>query len=256
MSKLEIYQFPYLSDNYGVFLHDAQTGETAAIDCGDAGAYEKAMMDTCWKLTEIWVTHHHPDHTDGIMTVKQLTGARVRGPKENSKPISGLDEHYWDGDSFTFAGHKVDVISTPGHTTDMINFYIADESVVFTGDTLFTLGCGRLFEGSAALMWEGMQKLMKLPFDTTVYGSHEYTLANARFAVSVDPDNQELLAKKVAYEALRAEGKPTVPTVLETEFATNPFLRPHDPSIRKHLGMESASDSEVFAEIRKRKDNF
>ncbi len=256
MAELELYQFPYLSDNYGFLLHDKASGATAAIDCGDAESYFQALDATGWKLTEIWITHHHWDHTQGLMEVKSATGCKVRGPEQKSTAIEGLDEHYWDGDSFEFAGQKVEVISTPGHTTDMINFYLPSEGKLFSGDTLFTLGCGRLFEGTPDMMWIGMQKLLSLPVETLVYGSHEYTLANAKFAVSVDPKNEMLHARAVEFEKMQQEGEATVPTTLELEIATNPFLRPADPAIRKHLAMEKESDGSVFAEIRKRKDNF
>ena len=256
MSDLQIHLFPYLSDNYGVLIHDPSTGATAAVDCGDADAYKAALERKGWKLTEIWITHHHWDHTQGLKELKAATGALVRGPQEKSNPIEGLDEHFWDGDKFAFAGHAVEVIATPGHTTDMINYYIPGQGVVFTGDTLFTLGCGRIFEGNAAMMWEGLQKLMALPQETLVYGSHEYTLANARFAVSVDPHNTALSERRERFTAMRERNEPTVPTTIRDELETNPFLRAGDSAIRKFLNMETATDSEVFAEIRKRKDNF
>ncbi|MGB7286190.1 MAG: hydroxyacylglutathione hydrolase [Salaquimonas sp.] len=256
MSKLELYQFPYLSDNYGFILHDATTGKTAAIDCGDAESYLQALDAKGWNLTEIWITHHHWDHVQGLMDVKAKTGCRVRGPKQKSTAIEGLDEYFWDGDTFEFAGRRVQVISTPGHTTDMINYYLPSENILFSGDTLFTLGCGRIFEGTPQMMWESMERLLRLPVSTLIYGSHEYTLANAKFALSVDPENEMLEARAVEVEEMRKEGTPTVPTTLELELATNPFLRAGDKVIREHLGMANASDAEVFAEIRKRKDNF
>lgn len=157
---------------------------------------------------------------------------------------------------FTFAGSEVQVIHTPGHTADMLNYYLPSEGVVFTGDTLFALGCGRLFEGDAPTMWNSLNKLMALPAETTVYCSHEYTLANAEFAVSVDPDNAALQARFATIKQQRANGEATVPSSLAEELATNPFLRAADPDIRAHLNMQSADDAEVFAEIRKRKDNF
>ena len=256
MARFEYHLFPYLSDNYGVLIHDPESGATAAVDCGEADALLDALAQKGWKLTELWITHHHPDHTDGLMEVKQATGCLVRGPEQKSKPIAGLDETYWDGGSFTFAGGRVGVIATPGHTTDMINFHLAGEATVFTGDTLFTLGCGRIFEGDPDMMWESLSKLMKLPVDTVVYSSHEYTLANAKFALSVDPDNAALKARAGKFEAMRAEGEPTVPSTLAEELETNPFLRAADPGIRAHLGMAGDSDAAVFTEIRKRKDNF
>lgn len=253
---IQLHQFPYLSDNYGFLLHDDASGETAAIDCGDAESYLQALDARGWKLTEIWITHHHWDHTQGLAEVKEKTGCRVRGPQRNSTEIKGLDEQYWDGDSFVFAGQSVNVIATPGHTTDMINYHLPSENILFSGDTLFTLGCGRLFEGDAPMMWESLQKLMALPDETAVYGSHEYTIANAEFAISVDPQNAALAEARQRYIEMRDRGEATVPTTLAAERATNPFLRAGDSAIRAYLGMEGADDVAVFAEIRKRKDNF
>ncbi|MEM1077682.1 MAG: hydroxyacylglutathione hydrolase [Pseudomonadota bacterium] len=253
---LEIYQYPYgPGANYGVLLHDPSSGETASVDAGDAAALLEAVAKTGWGLTEIWVTHHHHDHTDGIEEVKAATGCTVIGPKPLSQPIAGVDTRYGDGEAFDFSGHRVEVLHTPGHTTDMINFYLPAEGVVFTGDTLFVMGCGRLFEGDGPMMHASLQKLTALPPQTVIYCSHEYTEANAGFALTVDPDNATLREKAATVKALRAQGKATVPTTLEEELATNPFLRAADPAIRAHLGMEAASDSEVFTEIRRRKDN-
>lgn len=254
---LDIHLFPYHSDNYGVLIHDRESGATAMVDCGDAEACLGALDETGWGLTDLWITHHHWDHTDGLATVKAATGCRVTGPKQGkSKAIEGLDAEVWDGDDLTFAGRHVNIIATPGHTTDMINYHLPEEQLVFTGDTLFTLGCGRVFEGTPQMMWESLSKLMHLPPETQVYSAHEYTLANAKFALSVDPDNELLKARAKSFEAMRARGEPTVPTNLGEELQTNPFLRAADPDIRKLLGMEEADDAAVFAEIRKRKDSF
>jgi len=256
MSSFEIHLLPYLSDNYGVLLHDEASGKTAAIDCGDAESYLQALDAKGWKLSEIWITHHHWDHTQGLGEVKEKTGCKVIGPKQKSTAIDGLDQMFWDGDTFEFAGQTVEVIATPVHTTDMINFYLPAEGIVFTGDTLFTLGCGRIFEGNPAMMWESLQKLMALPKETVIYSSHEYTNANAEFALSVDPQNEMLHARAVEITQMRSKNEPTVPTTLELELVTNPFLRADDQSIRRHLAMTDASNGDVFAEIRKRKDNF
>lgn len=255
MAELDYFQFPYGSDNYSVLIHSADTGETACVDPGDGDAVLKALGDKGWNLTEIWITHHHGDHVAGLEQVKQATGCKARGPVEKSGPIPGLDEHLSDGDSFSFAGKTVSVIHTPGHTTDMINYYLPDEGIAFTGDTLFVMGCGRVFEGTPEMMWDSLSKLAKLPKDTVIYCAHEYTAANARFAVTVDPDNAALAERLKTVELARRNNLPTIPTTMIDELATNPFLRAGDPSIRSHLGMEDASDAEVFAEIRKRKDN-
>lgn len=258
---LDIHLFPYNSDNYGVLVHDGETGATAMVDCGDADACLAALDETGWGLTDLWITHHHWDHTDGLEKVKAATGCRVTGPVSGrSKPIAGLDVEVWDGDDLTFSNgassRHVDVIATPGHTTDMVNYHLPGEALAFTGDTLFTLGCGRIFEGTPQMMWQSLSRLMHLPPETMIYCAHEYTLANAKFALSVDPDNELLKARAKSFEAMRARGEPTVPTSMGEELQTNPFLRASDPDIRRLLGMEDADDAAVFAEIRRRKDNF
>lgn len=249
---LEIYQFGYNQDNYGVLLHDSDSGATAMVDAGDAGAARAALTATGWTLTQIWITHHHGDHTAGLSDIAAETGAVTYGPPG----VPGIDNALAEGDSFVFAGRQVDVLATPGHTLDMLNFHLASEKLAFTGDTLFAMGCGRLFEGDAEMMWASLTKLLALADDTIIYCSHEYTAANAAFALSVDPDNQALQRRAEAVAELRAAGHPTVPTIMALEKETNPFLRPGDPAIRARLGMDAAADSAVFAEIRRRKDNF
>ena len=249
---LEIHQFPYGQDNYGVLLHDSASGVTAMVDAGDAAAARGALADTGWPLTQIWITHHHGDHTAGLSDIAAATGAATYGPPG----VPGIETTLAEGDSFVFAGRQVDVLATPGHTLDMLNFHIASEKLAFTGDTLFAMGCGRLFEGDAEMMWASLNKLMALDDDTIIYCSHEYTAANAAFALSVDPDNQALQRRAEAVAELRAAGHPTVPTIMALEKETNPFLRPGDPAIRQGLEMDSEPDVAVFAEIRRRKDNF
>lgn len=256
MTELNKLLYLYGGDNYGVLLHCPDTGLTASVDCGDAAATQNALKGTGWTLSEIWLTHHHGDHTAGTEKLKQATGAKVIGPNRSQTPIKGVDKVVSDGDSFEFAGRGVQVIHTPGHTLDMLNYYLPAESLLFSGDTLFTLGCGRLFEGDASMMWKSLLKLSALPKDTVIYGSHEYTLANAAFAVTVDPDNETLKDQVTHVKALRDASKPTVPTTLAMELQTNPFLRADDMSIRAHLNMTNASDADVFAEIRARKDAF
>lgn len=258
MSELQIHQFAVLSDNYGVLVHDSQSGETAAIDAADSNAILAALGDKGWPLTHLLITHHHWDHVDGLAALKSATGCRVIGPSYAGKgkdgAIEGLDATVSDGDTFTFGGRRVEVLHTPGHTLDMVNYYFPDERIVFTGDTLFALGCGRVFEGNARMMWESLQKLAALPPSTHVYCGHEYTQSNAAFALGIDPDNQRLQRRAEEIAELRAASKPTVPTTIQLELETNPFLRSADASIRAHLGMEDAEDWEVFAEIRARKD--
>ena len=220
---LEFHQFPYGSDNYGVLVHDGESGETAAVDAGDAAAYLGALQSKGWTLTQIWVPHHHADHVAGLSALKKETGAEVYGPAKSDIP--DVDHKLSEGDQVKFAGRSVAVLETPGHTLDMINFHLKDDSVIFTGDTLFAMGCGRLFEGDAHMMWDSLAKFDALPDGTVVYCSHEYTMANAAFALSVEPENVDLVTRAKEVEELRSEGKATVPTTLGQERATNPFLR-------------------------------
>ncbi len=255
MSKLEVHQFVCLSDNYGVLVHDRASGDTAAIDVPEAPKLLAALDQTGWKLTEIFATHHHFDHIQGIEEVKSKTGCAVYGPDNDSQPIPGLDHGLGDGDVFRFGGQDVRIIATPGHTLGQIAYYLPDAGLAFTGDTLFALGCGRVFEGTHEQMWQSLEKLAQLPAATAVYCGHEYTLANARFALTIDPHNQALTDRVAEIEKLRSRGEPTLPTTIGLERATNPFLRAGDPAIRAHLGMANATDAAVFSEIRTRKDN-
>ncbi len=256
MASFEIRQFPCLSDNYGVLIHDPDSGQTAAIDAPEEGPVTAALAEAGWTLSHIFVTHHHFDHVGGIAALKAACGCTVIGPRGEADKIDGLDETVGDGDSFTFGGKSVQVIETPGHTLGQVAYWIEDEAVAFTGDTLFALGCGRVFEGTPQMMWASLEKLRALPPETRIYCGHEYTLANGKFAVTVDPDNAELAARLAEIEALRAADKPTLPTTMDLELKTNPFLRPDDPGVQAAVGMVGAAADQVFAEIRSRKDNF
>ena len=212
MSSFQYHQFLYGSDNYGVLMHDPDTGQTAAIDAGDLDNYLQALSDTGWALSHILVTHHHPDHTDGLTGLlsrlaQQYLGQLLCQFISSSNRLS-------DGDQFDFAGQTVQVIATPGHTLDMLNFYLPEQLVCFTGDTLFSLGCGRIFEGTPEMMWTSLEKLMKLPPETVIYSSHEYTAANARFAITVDPQNDALKERIKMIEALRLHNQPTCPSFI------------------------------------------
>lgn len=254
MTALEIELFACRSDNFGVLLHDPATGATASIDAPEEKPILDALARRGWGLSHIFTTHHHNDHVEANPALKARFGAAIIGPARESIP--GIDRKVDGGDTFEFAGRRVEVIATPGHTLGHICFHLPEEKLLFAADTLFALGCGRLFEGTPAQMWGSLQKLAVLPDETVVYFGHEYTLSNARFAKSVDPDNNALLNRVAEIEALRAKGAFTAPTTIGLEKATNPFLRAADPDIRRHLGMETASDAEVFAEIRARKDRF
>ncbi len=254
MAELEIHQFPCLSDNYGVLIRDPATGATAAIDVPDAGAVRQALKTKGWKLTHILTTHHHNDHTAGNLEIKAETSCTIIGPRNEAAKIPGIDTKVGQGDRFKFGSFEVDVLDTPGHTAGHISFVIPAASVAFVGDTLFALGCGRVIEGNMQTMWESLSKIAKLPPNTRIYCGHEYTVANARFALTIEPDNAALKSRADWAARMRAESKPTLPTTLSDELATNPFLRAHVPAIRKRLGLESALDWQVFGEIRERKN--
>ncbi|MCB1646560.1 MAG: hydroxyacylglutathione hydrolase [Pseudomonadales bacterium] len=256
MAKLEVHQFPCLNDNYGYLLHDSESGLTAAIDTPEIAPIEAALAAKNWKLTHIFNTHHHADHSGGNLALKEKWQCTIIGSAPDADRIPGIDIRVADGDEFNFGNHRVRVFDVSGHTIGHIAFYCPDDDILFSGDALFSLGCGRLFEGTPAQMWTSLQKLMDLPDDTLVYCAHEYTQANARFALSVEPDNADLQARAAEIDRLRAEGKPTVPSSLGLEKATNPFLRPASPALQRTIDMEGRDLTEVFAETRSRKDTF
>ena len=254
--KLMIEQFMCRSDNFGVLLHDPASGQTALIDAPEEAPILAAVERTGWTPTAIFTTHHHGDHVEANLALKQRFRLRIIGPEAEAAKIPGIDETVEDGSRFDFAGRMVHVIETPGHTAGHVCYHLPEEGVAFTGDTLFAMGCGRLFERPAAAMFQSLKKLAVLPGETAVHCGHEYTLSNARFALSVDPDNEALRERAAEVERKRAAGQPTLPTTIAAELATNPFLRAGDASIHRHLGMEAAGEVEVFAELRRRKDNF
>lgn len=252
----EIHQFPCLSDNFGVLLHDNVSGTTIAIDVPDAGAYERALKEKGWTLTDILITHHHWDHIQGLSDLKQTTGATVYGPARSRQKIPQIDRTVEDSDHIRCGPYEIKAIATPGHTLDQISWFIPDIKMAHTGDTLFSLGCGRVFEGDKEMMWSSLAKLAReLPDDTSIYCGHEYTEANAKFALTIEPDNAALKTRADEVAALRAHGEPTLPTTMAREKATNPFLRASETSVARDLGMEGQPAAKVFAEIRTRKDN-
>lgn len=251
---LEIHQFPCLSDNFGVLISDRLSGVTASIDAPDAAAVRAALAAKGWKLSHILTTHHHHDHTGGNLELKAETGCTIVGPKGEAAKIPGIDQQVEQGDRFKFGSFDVDVLDTPGHTAGHISFVIPAAKVAFVGDTLFAMGCGRVIEGSMQMMWDSLEKIASLPPDTQIYCGHEYTVANAKFALTIEPDNQELVRRAAEVQTLRAAGKATLPTTVAAELKTNPFLRAREPGIRKRLGLEDAQDWRVFAEIRERKN--
>ncbi|MEM7404750.1 MAG: hydroxyacylglutathione hydrolase [Pseudomonadota bacterium] len=253
---LLIHQFPCRSDNYGFLAHDPDTGLTASIDTPEVDPINTALEEQGWQLTHILNTHHHGDHTEGNLPLKEQWGCTIVGAAADAARIPGIDVKVSEGDEYAFGGMKAAVLEVPGHTSGHIAYYFASEGVSFVGDTLFALGCGRLFEGTAAMMWASLQKLMALPDETVVYCGHEYTQANARFALSVEPDNADLLARSKEIDALRAQGRPTVPTTIGLERATNPFVRPMSENLQATVGLSGSDPLAVFTETRKRKDEF
>lgn len=254
MAALEIYQFPCLSDNYGFLVHDSESGETACIDTPETAPILAALEKTGWTLTQIWNTHHHYDHAGNNEEIKRITGCTITGPAGEADKIPAIDRAVDDGDTVMLGAHEAHVLNVGGHTLGHIAFHM--EGHAFVGDSLFALGCGRVFEGTMAQMWESLQKLNALPDGTQIYCAHEYTTSNAAFAVTIDPDNEALSQRVAEISALRAANKPTVPTEIALERATNPFLRATDANVQAWLNMSGAPAVDVFAEIRARKDSF
>ena len=250
MSELEIHRFIAGQDNYCVLLHDRDTGVTASIDAPDGGLILRELAAQGWKLTHLLITHHHGDHTAGNLELKRATGCEIVGPQAESHKIPGIDRSVREGDAVAFGRHTFGVIETPGHTLGHIAYHEADAHLAFVGDTLFTMGCGRVLEGDYPMMWASLAKLAALPPETMVYCGHEYTASNARFALTIEPGNIALQQR--AREA--AKGGPMVPTRLEDELATNPFLRADNATIRRSLGLDGVPAWKVFGEIRERKN--
>ena len=253
-SAVELVVVPCRTDNYAFLVHNAATGETALIDAPEVAPIKAALDARGWTLTDILITHHHDDHITGVDALRN--GARVIGAKTDAHRLPELDLAVAEGDVITVCGEPTQVIDVSGHTIGHIAFYMPGADLLFTADSLMALGCGRLFEGTPAQMWESMQKLRALPDETLICSGHEYTAANARFAASLDPDNPDLMSRINGIETSRAAGKPTVPSSLTEEKRTNPYLRVDLPEFKAVLGMAEASDVDVFAAVRARKDKF
>ncbi|UXM95531.1 hydroxyacylglutathione hydrolase [Bartonella sp. HY329] len=253
---MQIEQFMCRSDNFGVILHEESSGKTAAIDAPDADTILTVLRKKNWTLDYLFITHHHSDHIVGIEKLKAATGALVIGPKAEQLQIGGLDKAISEGDNFSFGNSRVMPLSTPGHTSGALSYYLPLDQLLFTGDTLFSLGCGRLFEGSPSQMHASLQKLAQLPDETLIYCGHEYTQANGRFALSIDGGNHALQQRMIIVDTLRAQNLPTLPTTIGQEKATNPFLRCNNSEIRANLNLDGADDITVFTQIRRLKDNF
>lgn len=249
---LAVHQFPCLSDNYGYLVRDQATGKVACIDTPDAAAILAELGKLGWGLDLILNTHWHPDHAGGNAEIKAATGCEIVGPKEVTR-IAPLDREVGEGDEVRLGETVFRVLDTGGHTLGHVSFVDDKDRIAFVGDTLFALGCGRLFEGDAAQMWTSLGKLAALPDETQVYCAHEYTASNARFALSVDP-GAELKARAEAVFAARERGEPTVPTTIGLEKATNPFLRA--PLLADRVGASGRPDHEAFGAVRAAKDSF
>jgi hydroxyacylglutathione hydrolase len=254
---LEILQIPVLTDNYIYLAHEPNGWATAAIDPALAGPVLKALDEKGWTLTHILNTHHHTDHVGGNLELKRATGCAVVAMARDKERIPGIDVAVEEGDVIGLGHAEARVLDVPGHTSGHIAFWFAEDDALFCGDTLFGLGCGRLFEGHAEEMWASLEKIRALPPATRIYCAHEYTEANGRFAWTVEPENPALAERLSRVKTLREQGLPTIPSLLKEELAANPFLRPESPDIRRHLHFGKTADNwRVFAELRLRKDGF
>jgi hydroxyacylglutathione hydrolase len=252
----QTYLFPCLKDNFGVLLHDPASGATASIDAPEAAPIEAALQKTGWRLTDILVTHHHADHTQGIAELKQKHKCRVVAPRNEAQRIAHVDETVGEGDTVKVGGLEGRVIDTPGHTAGHISYFFPVDKLAFVGDTLFSIGCGRVIEGDPEMMWGSLLKLRALPDDARFFCGHEYTDANIRFAKTVEPNNKALAARAEEVTKLLAAGKATIPATIAAEKAANPFLRADDAEMAKSVGLAGAPAWKVFAEIRERKNRF
>jgi hydroxyacylglutathione hydrolase len=252
----EIHLFTCLKDNYGLLLHDPANGATAAIDAPEAGAVEEALRVKNWRLTDILVTHHHADHTGGIPELKARHACRVTAPRREAARIPDIDVTVREGDFVTIGTLVGRVLETPGHTAGHISYWFKSEKLAFVGDTLFSVGCGRLLEGTADVMWESLLKLRNLPPETEVFCGHEYTAANVHFALTIEPHNPALRARADEVVKLCSAGRPTIPSTIASEQLTNPFLRADTAGVAEAVGLPDAPPVQVFAAVRARKDKF
>jgi hydroxyacylglutathione hydrolase len=251
---LEVHQFACLSDNYGFLLHDPESEETVCIDTPDADAYLREAAHKSWQITQIWNTHWHPDHAGGNAAIKAATGCKIFAPAAEARKIEGVDKPVRHGDIVCLGEWEAHVIDVGGHTNGHIAYHLPGAGLAFVGDSLFALGCGRMFEGTAPQFWASLSRLKALPPETLVYCAHEYTQANARFALHADPDNPRLRDYAARVDASRAKGLPTVPTNISRELAANPFLRADDAAMQARWGGGDAVAT--FAALRSAKDNF
>lgn len=252
--SLEIASFPCRSDNYGYLMRDGDSGAVAAIDAPEAAQVAAALDELGWTLTHILLTHHHGDHVEGVEALRARGNVKVVGARADAARLPKLDEELVPGKNWSFGGHEVRVIDTPGHTVGHINLYLPGQKVLFSGDTLFAMGCGRLFEGTAAQMWGALAELKKLPDETLVFFGHEYTAANGDFALDIEPESADLLDRiEEVTKTLKGGGR-TTPTTLAVEKKTNPFLRSDTAAVARAVDLVGADAPVVFAEVRRRKD--
>jgi hydroxyacylglutathione hydrolase len=256
MGALEIHTIQVLTDNYTYLIRDGETGISAVVDPSEAGPVLERLGEWGGKLDFVLNTHHHWDHVGGNLELKKVTGCRIVGADSDAKRLPGWDQGVNEATIFALGKSTARILSIPGHTRGHIAYWFQENAAVFTGDTLFSLGCGRLFEGTPSEMWSSLQKIMALPDETRVYCGHEYTVRNAEFALALEPGNERLKTRLTQLEKLRREGLPSVPAILGEEKALNPFLRPEDPKLRAALGITQGTAVETFAEIRRRKDEF
>ncbi len=256
MAKLDIRQIPVLDDNFIYLAREADSGCVAVVDPAVAGPVLDEAKRLGWDITHVLNTHHHPDHVGGNLEIKNATSCTIVGPAHDPDRIPGMDVQVKDGDTYELGRASAQVFFVPGHTRGHIAFWFKDSDALFCGDTLFSIGCGRLFEGTPAQMWTSLQRLRELPPQTRIYCAHEYTEANIRFAVTVEPENQALRQREADVKALRAEGKFSIPSVLGEECAANPFLRADAPELAAAIGMTGQDAVDIFTEVRRRKDTF
>jgi hydroxyacylglutathione hydrolase len=253
---MEILQLPVLDDNYIYLIHDPESGETAVVDPALAQPVMDILHSNDWCLKYILNTHHHWDHVGGNLEIKASTGCQIIASAVDRNRIPGIDIAVTEGDTISLGRHQATVLFTPGHTNGHIVYHFLEDELLFCGDTLFVMGCGRVFEGSAEQLWHSLQKLKSLPAATRIFCTHEYTQANGRFALTLEPNNQPLQQKMHQVEHLRAIQQPTVPTTIAEELATNPFFRESSPSLQQAINRSGQAPIAVFTEIRKLKDSF
>jgi len=253
---MQLETIPCLTDNFAFLVHDAATGQTACVDVPDAAPVIAVLDRTGWRLTDILLTHHHADHVQGVEALRSATGAKVTGAEADAHRLPRLDLALTPGMTFTVGGAFIRVIDVSGHTVGHIAFHIPASALVFTGDSLMAAGCGRLFEGTPAQMWDSLQRLMVLPPETSVCSGHDYLTGNLAFAAHLEPDNPDLISRIERLSVMRREGRLPMPSLLSEELATNPFLRAALPPLKARMGLPDASDATVFAAIRAAKDKF